>query len=126
MAVFLMFFFAVWFSSIQWLQDTCVNTKKGQSTLSLFCINGERGIRTLDTGFPVYSLSRRAPLTILGHLSKYIVLEIIIYLNYFIMSNKKYRFLKKAVTCVLFVFLYRFAGQTLHLCHTLVLKVRIF
>ena len=22
---------------------------------------GERGIRTLDTGFPVYSLSRRAP-----------------------------------------------------------------
>lgn len=31
--------------------------------------NGERGIRTLDTGFPVYSLSRRAPSTILGHLS---------------------------------------------------------
>ena len=24
---------------------------------------GERGIRTLDTGFPVYSLSRRAPST---------------------------------------------------------------
>ena len=25
--------------------------------------SGERGIRTLDTGFPVYSLSRRAPST---------------------------------------------------------------
>ena len=93
-----------------------VNTK-GQYCYCPFILTEREGF---EPSIPVSQYTRLAGerLRPYSAISPLYLLEIIIYLNYFIMSNKKYIFLKKAVKYVLLVFLWRFLVQTLHLCRT--------
>lgn len=93
-----------------------VNTK-GQYCYCPFILTEREGF---EPSIPVSQYTRLAGerLRPYSAISPLYLLEIIIYLNYFIMSNKKYIFLKKAVKYVLLVFLCRFVVQTLHLCRT--------
>ena len=96
--------------------ESLVN-KKGQYYYCPFILTEREGF---EPSIPVSQYTRLAGerLRPYSAISPFIILEIIIYLNYFIMSNKKYIFLKKAVKYALFVFLYRSAVQTLLLCRT--------
>ena len=91
-----------------------VNTK-GQYYYCPFIFTEREGF---EPSIPVSQYTRLAGERLRPYSAISPLLEITIYLNYFIMSNKKYIFLKKAVKYALFVFLYRSAVQTLLLCRT--------
>ena len=101
---------------VRWLQIPC-KYKKDSIYNCPFVFTEREGF---EPSIPVSQYTRLAGerLRPYSAISPFIILEIIIYLNYFIMSNKKYIFLKKAVKYALFVFLYRSAVQTLRLCRT--------
>ena len=101
---------------VRWLQIPC-KYKKDSIYNCPFVFTEREGF---EPSIPVSQYTRLAGerLRPYSAISPFIILEIIIYLNYFIMSNKKYIFLKKAVKYALFLFLYRSAVQTLLLCRT--------